>query len=725
MSATRDLVLVGGGHANVEVIRRFAGDRDTPLRLTLVSRGSLAPYSGMLPGVVARRYSIAESHIDLRALCMAAGIRFVRAEAERLDLRARTVALAGRDPIPFDLISIDIGSSPNVGAPGAERHAVPVKPIDRFLQRLEAIDRAVEAHDRYRIAVVGAGAGGSELTLALRARYGARVDLALIDAAPDPISTHGGRARRLMRQALLARGVALHLGHAVASVRDGAVVLAGGDVVGCDVALWTTQATAPAWLGQSGLPVDDQGFVRVTEMLNVEGHDNIFAAGDMITFGPRPLPKAGVYAVRAGPALAENLRRAAEDRPLRPFQPQRSILALLSTGDGEAIASKGSIALQGRWLFGLKDRIDRRWMAMYQPPFAMPGMSGGMTADEAAPAGEPRCAGCAAKVGATVLAEALASGRGRPHPAVLLGLDAADDAAVIATAPGEATVQSVDFFPAFIDDPWLFARIAAVHAFGDLHAMGARPVAALATAVLPYAHPRLQARDLAALIAGARSAIEAEGAALAGGHSGEGAVLAFGLTAIGAVDPAKLMRKAGLKPGDRLILSKPLGTGASFAAAMRRHADGPGIDAVLDGMQLSLGPAAQAARAHGAVAATDVTGFGFAGHLLEMLRASKADAAIDLAALPAYDAALAALAAGIESTAAPANRAAAEGFIAAGPNVDGIRRDLLFDPQTAGGLLFAVAPEHAAAACAAIGGAATIVGEVAPRRGRDPEIRLR
>ncbi|WP_438503684.1 selenide, water dikinase SelD [Desertibaculum subflavum] len=348
-----------------------------------------------------------------------------------------------------------------------------------------------------------------------------------------------------------------------------------------------------------------------------------------------------------------------------------------------------------------------------------------MPAVEALPGGEPRCAGCAAKVGATVLAEALAAGRSRPHPAVLLGLDAADDAAVIATAPGEATVQSVDFFPAFIDDPWLFARIAAVHAFGDLHAMGARPVAALATAVLPYLHPRLQARDLAALIAGARSAIEADGAALAGGHSGEGAMLAFGLTAIGAVDPAKLMRKAGLRPGDRLILSKPLGTGASFAAAMRQRASGPDMDAVLQGMQQSLGPAARAAAAQGAIAATDVTGFGLAGHLLEMLRASGADAAIDLAALPAYDAALAALAAGIESTAAPGNRAAAEGFVAGQAGLNSVRRDLLFDPQTAGGLLFAVSPGRAEAARAAIGGDASIIGEVEPRRGHDPQIRLR
>ena len=369
MSAARDLVLVGGGHAHVEVIRRFGGERGGGLRLTLISRDILTPYSGMLPGLVARRYTVAESHIDLGALCTAAGVRFLCAEANGLDLRAKAVALSGREAVPFDLLSIDIGSSPNVSAPGAAEHAIPVKPIDGFLQRLEALDRMVDAAGHLRIAVVGAGAGGCELSLALRARYGDRVKLAVIDAAPEPIPTHAPRARQLIREALRARHIDVHLGTAVAGVRADAVLLADGRTVHSDATLWTTKATAPAWLGAAGLLVDAEGFIRVTEMLTVEGHDDIFAAGDVIAFAPRPLPKAGVYAVRAGPVLAGNLRRTVDRRPLLPFRPQRSILALLSTGDGAAIASKGPFALQARWLFGLKDWIDRRWMAMYQPPF--------------------------------------------------------------------------------------------------------------------------------------------------------------------------------------------------------------------------------------------------------------------------------------------------------------------------------------------------------------------
>lgn len=720
MSATRDLILVGGGHAHVEVIRRFAGGRAGDLRLTLISRGSLAPYSGMLPGLVARRYTVEESHIDLRALCTAAGIRFLCAEANGLDLAARTVSLTDREPVPFDLLSIDIGSSPNVSAPGALEHAVAVKPIDRFLARLEALDRTVAADQGHRIAVVGAGAGGSELTLALRARYGARVALALVDAAVDPIPTHPQRARRLMREALATRGVALHLGSAVASVRAGAVALADGTTVRCDTVLWTTKATAPAWLAAAGLPVDDEGFVRVNATLQVKGHSAIFAAGDVIAFAPRALPKAGVYAVRAGPALAENLYRAAMGQPLRAFRPQRSILALLSTGDGAAIASKGPFAFQARWLFSLKDRIDRRWMAMYQ-------MQSGMIARAPMPADamtEMRCAGCAAKVGATTLRQALSHNRNHNDPAVLIGLDAPDDAAVVATRPGHAMVQSVDFFPAFIDDPWTFGRIAAVHAFGDLHAMGAEPVAALATAVVPVLHPRLQGRDLAAMIAGARSAIEAEGASLVGGHSAEGHQLGLGITATGTIDPAKVMRKSGLRAGDVLILTKPLGVGAVFAALMRGRMRGPAVQQALASMQRSLRPAAEAARRENASAATDVTGFGLAGHLLELLQASGVDAEISLDALPAFDAALDALRGGIESTAAPGNRAFAEPFVQGADSSDPARFALLFDPQTAGGLLFGVAPDRAWACLDELGPPAAQIGRVIPSKTTEPQIWL-
>jgi selenide,water dikinase len=245
-----------------------------------------------------------------------------------------------------------------------------------------------------------------------------------------------------------------------------------------------------------------------------------------------------------------------------------------------------------------------------------------------------RCGGCGAKVPAPILRRALDRLPPQTKDGLTQGLDAPDDAAVLMPPPGKALVQTVDQFRAFIDDPYLFARIAANHCLGDVFAMGAEPHSALAAVMLPHDGEDKIAEDLYQLLAGATETLAEAGAVLAGGHTGEGAEMAFGLTVNGYADPDTLLRKAGLRPGDALILTKPLGTGVLFAADMRTKAQGEWIEAAFASMLRSAGPSVPILRAHGASACTDVTGFGLLGHLIEMLQASGADAALDLDAIP-------------------------------------------------------------------------------------------
>ncbi|HET8997202.1 MAG TPA: selenide, water dikinase SelD, partial [Acetobacteraceae bacterium] len=373
-------------------------------------------------------------------------------------------------------------------------------------------------------------------------------------------------------------------------------------------------------------------------------------------------------------------------------------LVILGLGDARAVAWRNGLSVSGRLIWQWKDYLDRRWIGMYQKPMRR------MDSDD-----PMRCGGCGAKVGAEVLAGALAALPQMPGADVLVGLDAADDAAVLLPPAGQAIVQSVDHFRAFIDDPFLFGQIAAAHALSDLHAMGARPWSALAIAGVPYSSGDRMRADLAAMLLGAAETLKADGCTLVGGHSAEAAEAALGFAVTGLADPKRLLRKSGLRLGDALVLTKRLGTGVILAGHMRGEAKAAWLAAALDSMRVSNAAAVQVLRDHGVTACTDVTGFGLAGHLLEMLRASKVAAVLWPDAVPALPGAAALAARGIESTLAPDNRRML------GPL--GMQPDLalLVDPQTSGGLLAGVPVEQAEACLAALhaaGSPAAIVGRV-------------
>ena len=345
----------------------------------------------------------------------------------------------------------------------------------------------------------------------------------------------------------------------------------------------------------------------------------------------------------------------------------------------------------------------RRYNDLPAMAAAGPGVAAGI-ADEAAlkeiSAFAMRCGGCGAKVGSDLLARALRGLEVGRRADVLIGLEAPDDAAVVQVPAGKVLVQTVDFFRAFVADPYVFAQVAANHALGDIHAMGAEPQTALAVAVVPYGLEAKVESQLVQLMAGAAKVVREAGAALVGGHTAEGAELALGFAVNGLADPGRILRKSGLAPGDVLILAKALGTGTLFAADMRARAKGRWVEGALRSMIQSSGEAARILIAHGASACTDVTGFGLLGHLVEMTQASGVDAEIEIEALPILDGAAECLASGIFSSLQPANVRLRRAL--RNPDAAAAHRlyPLLFDPQTAGGLLAGV-PEDKAGPCLA------------------------
>ena len=780
----KDLVLIGGGHAHAFVLKNFGMKPMPGVRVTLVTRDVMTPYSGMLPGHVAGNYTKAECHIDLIKLARFAKARVVHAEACGIE-GGKVVLIGGRPAVTYDVLSIDIGSAPAIGlaankntqkkgtaekeggsgntnnadpdvvgamkvtelraaladleqstkgkktdlvarllaasaavpsvvAPAALTSAgavTPVKPIDGFSARWDHIrSRVLEspAGGKTTVAVVGGGAGGTELALSMQARFHkdlaaagkgkSAVEVVLLTRGKRVLGYHSLAASQTFQRILADRKIKVLVEHGVVGVEEGVLVCSNGARVLFDECVWCTQAGAQPWLkSATELQLDKGGFIMVDESLQSVNTPNVFAAGDIAALKD-PRPKAGVFAVRAGPPLTANIRRALVGEPSTNFEhfvPQKTFLGIIGTGRVDlAVASKGTVALEGAWLWELKDWIDRKWMAGYSHDLPIMEMEAPPTPEVAYTAGEDalavlahasmRCGGCGAKVGATVLSNVMNKLKGLVvdrSDVVLVGLDSPDDCAVV--APSKlATVHTVDFFRSFIDDPYIFGKIAANHALSDCHvrlalstiskhaifllhslntmpaifnktdrvceilppshlpplliqkAMCAEAQTALAIAVVPFSVESKVEDTLFQMMAGACEMLKESNCALVGGHTCEGTELALGFVINGAVDEGAAVLKGGMEEGDVLVLTKAVGTGTIFAAEMRMQAEGGWVAGAIDSMVRSNRDAALCLQAHGATACTDVTGFGLLGHLVEMIKASGVSAELDLDAIP-------------------------------------------------------------------------------------------
>jgi selenide,water dikinase len=368
----KDLVLVGGGHTHVHVLKSFGRKPMPGVRLTLIGRDVETPYSGMIPGFVAGHYTFDECHIDLAWLCASTGARLVRGEATGIDRASRQVRLKDGPAVSYDLLSIDVGSAPNLETiPGARQWATPVKPIAEFGRHWMAFLEHMRTWlGPLNVTVIGGGAGGVELALAIdhrlrQAAKGAQVQVTL--ATKDEILTgHAVAARRKIQPIFRRRGLQLLEKAATSRIERGAVQLESGKWLQADAVFVVTEASAAQWFATTGLPLDGRGFLAVADTLRSTGDERIFAVGDCATVLKHPRPKAGVFAVRQGPPLAENLRRVVLGQAPEPFVPQARYLSIIGTGDGRAVATRGSWAIEGAWVWRWKNHVDRKWMRLYQ-----------------------------------------------------------------------------------------------------------------------------------------------------------------------------------------------------------------------------------------------------------------------------------------------------------------------------------------------------------------------
>jgi len=692
---TRDLVLIGGGHTHALVLRKWGMRPLAGVRVTVINPGPTAPYSGMLPGFVAGHYSRDELDIDLVKLSRFAGARIINGAVTGIDRAARTVTVPGRPPIGYDALAIDVGITSDMpDLPGFAAHGVPAKPLGAFAR---AWDSYRTSDQPARIAVIGGGVAGAELALAMAHALRDRAPKISIIDRGRPLAALGYKARQRMLGALADHAIDVIEDAEVTQIFAQGVVLKDGRMIHSDFTTGAAGAKPHDWITQTGLDLHE-GFIRVDA--NLQSSDPaIFAVGDCAHMAASPRPKAGVYAVRQAPVLYDNLRAVLSGGRLRPYTPQRDYLKLISLGGKSALAEKFGTTWQGGLLWRLKDRIDRKFMTQFDdlPAMAAPTPPKIAASGMAEALGDkPMCGGCGAKVGRAALQ-------------TTLGAVFGDDAAEV--QPGQ--VITTDHLRTLVADPVMMTRIAAIHALGDIWAMGATPQAATAQIILPRMTAHLQQRTMAEIMATATAVMTQAGARIVGGHTSLGDELTIGFTITGLTKrPVTL---GGAQVGDALILTKPIGSGTIMAADMAGQARGADVMACLDLMVQSQSDAAAILRdAH---AMTDVTGFGLLGHLRGICDASGTGAILDWAQVPFMQGAADLSAKGVRSSLFADNQAGAGG-------ISGTVHDLGYDPQTAGGLLAAVAADTAedcltrlntAGYCAAIIGQITANSDISCR----------
>lgn len=679
---SKHVVLLGIGHTNAHVLRMWGMHSLADTDLTCISDHAIATYSGMLPAALAGQISQSEMEIDLVRLCASVGARLITDNVVGLDHERQLVRFEQRPPIPYDVLSVGIGSVPvTEGVAISGTSLVKVKPMQTFLTRLRNtvdLQRPPEVRPM-SVVIVGGGAAGIEIAFCLppflKSLGIAQSQLHVISSAAEVLLESNPSARRRIRTELQSRNHTVTLGKSVKLIGNRTIELDDGTQIDADIVIWATGASPPPLLALLDLPLDERGFLATDRTLRSVSGRPVFAVGDSGTIQSESIPKAGVYAVRQGPILWDNIGRILHEQELRQYRPQRSFLKLINKGDGDAIGLWRGLSFSGRWVKLLKDHIDKKFIRMFEPR-AMEDVSEPM-----------QCRGCGAKMGAIALKSAINTALCSDANEGA-GEIAIEDAVEIGSEAGRPLIASTDFFTSPFHDAFLNGRIAALHSASDIVATGARATKALAIVVLQEGDRPSQQRSLSDFLVGARHEFDAMGARIVGGHTIIGPRMEIGFTVVGQAYSQQLLQKSNLKPDDQLFLTKPLGIGALLAAHMRGRCQAIDHMRLIDAMLGKQHDFARIAIESGIVAATDVTGFGLAGHLLEMLSASKVAATLFLDAIPFLSGAVETVQAGIESSLIEENLLAEERIDALATVRATPMFRLLFDPQTCGGFLF-------------------------------------
>ena len=698
------LVLIGGGHAQVQLLKSLGMRPIEGLAVTLITDVLNTPYSGMLPGFIAGEWCEDDIHIDLTKLASFAGADFIHGAVQAIDADNKQLHIADRPAMSYDMLSINCGAVPELEViEGASENAIAVKPIAHFIKKIPD-----QLSDNQPLNIIGAGLAGLELAFSFYMKYESQSpDIHIFSRSNSLLPKMPKSAARTLSSLCKRKKITIHYGKEVTKITDQKILTHDGQSYPSGLNFVVTSVKPPPFIASLGKACDADGFISVKATLNSDIYPDIFATGDVANVIGAKREKAGVFAVRAGAILVKNIRRYIHNEPLLQWRPQKRYLALINTGQENAIAIRNGLSLSGRWAWRLKNRIDLAFMRRFKelpvmnmtPPTPLPRYQAQGFDTHDAIFADMRCSGCAAKASATLLEDAMsaackiAKSLGATHEYLPKERVISDDASptIVPEAP---LIHSFDSLKQMIADPFLFAQIAANHALSDLYVAGATPLWAQAHLNLQEASERRQKDNATQLLSGALMALSGAQTQLIGGHTSQSLETSLGF----AVSGAQSLHFADFEDGQDYVLlcTKGLGTGIALAAYQRQILSSHAYDETIQTMLLSNQQAATACFQAGAIAMTDITGFGLARHAQNLLNRfdKPLSVRLSLTALPVISHLHNLWATGLKSS-SYANNQMAVTLHATPSAAQHERFGLLFDPQTSGGIL-ALVPQSKA-----------------------------
>lgn len=725
-----ELVLIGGGHANIQVLKSFAMSPIDGLRVSLISDVLNAPYSGMLPGFISGEYSHEDMHINLLNLSNSANARFIHAKITSINTEHRIIHCEERPHINYDLISINTGIAPDLEQiEGAKEYAVAVKPISHFLNNLPKIDMKIKS-PQHSLIIVGSGAAAIELAFAFRTRFNKKKispRIIIVGGAERFFPELSLKCHLSILNKCKRACIEVKFGQPATKVSSKSVTLASGIKIASDFTLLVTGGIPQNWLRNTSLGLTDDYYIEVNKAYQSISDERVFAAGDVAKVRLQPRPRSGVFAVRAGPVLSKNLRLKLNNSPLQNISQQSRHLSLIMTGNETVMAIWGKLFMSSKWLWLVKKWIDKRFISNFTN---LPKMAENhhrsilLSKNELIRENDPLlekmfCSGCGSKAAANILDTVLPKainiasklGGDKRYLSMLNTYSDAGEFPLELNLDGKQTiVQTVDSISQMISDPFIFGRISALHALSDLAVSNAIPLTALSMINIHRAKRNLQESDLTNMLSGALLEFSKAKTKLIGGHTSQSFEnsLGFALTGIkkniSHLESSKLLEKERHKTFS-IILTKPLGIGIILAAAMRNLVSEQNYQECINCMLQSNLEPAQFLWKNGAVAMTDVTGFGLARHLENITMNLQNHFGVDIGAqlilnkIPIIDGVHQILEkTSIRATLNESNKKAIR-------HLDKTKcknlplSDILFDPQTSGGILAIVPKTKATKLC--------------------------
>ena len=681
----KDLVLLGAGHSNIEILRSFGKKPIKNIRVTLINNSFTSTYSGMIPGYIQGIYEWDEINIDLMHLCNNFSHRFLIESVTKININQNLVHMENRPSISFDYLSINLGIQSNdKDINGAKENCIKLKPISSIKENINKLLTYNKERNKNKIVIIGAGAAGVEVALAIRERLRKEYlynDIVLLSKNSKILNGFNNNAIYTAEKNLKKNNIKVLYDSEVINITKNYISLRNGSKIKCPFPVLATNAGPLELLKKSNLPLTKNGNIIINKKLLIQGKDNIFATGDIAEIIKNKTPKAGVFAVKQGKILEKNIRRAILNKNLINFIPQRTYLSIIGLSGGKALAIKSIFSCKSKYLWKIKKFIDKRFIKKY----SIKKMSIIEINNNTEPyAYKMQCKGCGNKITHNVLEDIFSEN-------IKKGALDADK-----IPKSNNLYQTTDVISSIITDPFNLGRISAKHALNDIFAAKAFPLSAQMIVSLPPGLNEINKRDLKLLKEGANLVMQQADCKITGGHSFNinDDQIYIGFSIVGKntnISKDNILKKANL------YMTGKIGSALVFSAIEQRLIRGIYAEDVIKEMVNSSFETFLTLRKYKVKYVTDISGFGLAIHANNLLLRDKNLNGLELRLnkVPLYEGAKLALINKVKSSINDSNKSSIiNNLNIKVNNNDKYLLNALFDPQTAGGFLFLLKPSE-------------------------------